>query len=193
MHHRIVDYPPTEMRNVLLTFVLFSCIVGTACSRKSRNESQPVYNQPIGTNTTQPSQAQPHAKGPTTGLAQYQEVILDLPGLAWMFLIWPDGSARIEYGSTAGDDASLPKGTLDFAAIVVEVLRQKTTKITYDYTEAALLPKGSNECQTVLLRNDAYFRELIKSLDDKWQDKGWRFDELRKKYPFYPPPTAGNL
>jgi hypothetical protein len=35
------------------------------------------------------------------------------------------------------------------------------------------------------LRNDRYFRELIDSLNDKWQEKGWRFDQLLKEFPIY--------
>jgi hypothetical protein len=106
----------------------------------------------------------------------------------WFLAIKPDGSAVIQYGSSAGDDASLPAGTINFTKAAAEVLRQQTPgRPTYGATNAVagLRMKGQITCQLSMLKDDHYFRNLLESVSGKWQSKGWRFDELRRDHPFF--------
>ena len=110
------------------------------------------------------------------------------PGPRWFLTIRPDGSAVIQYGSSAGDDARLPAGTVDFKAAVNEVVRQQTDHPSPGFATAhtGLSLKGSNTTTLYPMKDDSYFRDLIESATDSWQHRGWRFDELRKKYPIFP-------
>ena len=116
------------------------------------------------------------------------------PGRRWFLTIGADGSASIQYGSTAGDSASLPKGTFDFKAVVAEVLRQQSAAPVLDTTHAhaGLKMKDKNQIEFHPLKDDTYFRDLVASASGKWQDEGWRFDELREKYPIFPHPSAAD-
>ena len=108
----------------------------------------------------------------------------------WSLNISPDGSASIQYGSLLGDSATLPKGTCDFKSIVTEIMRQRSVEPGQTGVPAGLVMKGVNSTTLTNLKDDAYLRKLIESVSDKWQNKGWRFEELRTKYPICPPLAA---
>jgi hypothetical protein len=70
-----------------------------------------------------------------------------------------------------GDSASLPPGTIDFRAVVDEVLRQQSEDEIKGSTCAGLLKKGQS-VRELYLKDDSFFRRIIQSVENKWQDKG---------------------
>jgi hypothetical protein len=112
-------------------------------------------------------------------------------GPVWYMTVNPDGSAMLQYrarfgdrGPTRGDSASLPKGTLDYAAIASEAVRQRGEDEVGN-TAVNLRFKGEDVHRFGALKDVRYFRELIPALADKWQDRGNRFDELLRAHPIY--------
>ena len=79
----------------------------------------------------------------------------------WFLDIKPDGSAFIQYGSTFGDSATLPKGTCDFEVIVAEIIRQRFGGTGHADVSAGLVMKGVKSTTLSSLKDDAYFRKLI--------------------------------
>jgi hypothetical protein len=116
------------------------------------------------------------------------EVIVQFPSLGWYLRAKPDGSAIIQYASVGDDVASLPAGTLDFGNIVAEVKRQQTEQgFDPSATCAGLEEEGQANVSSAKLKDDAYFRQLIASVSDSWDEKGRGFDQQCKDDPICPP------
>ena len=110
----------------------------------------------------------------------------------WFLDINSDGSASIQYGSLLGDSATLPKDSCDFKSIVTEIMRQQSVGPGQTGVPAGLVMKGVNSTTLTNLKDDRFLKKLIESVSDKWQNRGWRFEELRREYPIGPPLAAHN-
>ena len=108
------------------------------------------------------------------------------PSSGWMIRFFPDGSVHAQYGSSLGDAAKLPKGSVHFRALLKAAYRLKSDKQLDRASQISVSLK--DETNTAFsLTNDALFRYLIDSFDEKWQPElgGSRFDMLRRQYPIY--------
>jgi hypothetical protein len=103
-----------------------------------------------------------------------------------MIRFFPDGSVHAQYGSALGDAASLPKGSVHFAALLKAAHRLKSDKRIDGASQISVMLKDDTNT-AFSLNYDTLFRYLIDSFDKKWQPElgGTRFDELRRKYPIY--------
>lgn len=81
-----------------------------------------------------PSHGQPPAK-------RVDFILSDEEG--WCFSLFPDGRVVAQYGSSAGDDATLPAGSIDFESVV-----QRARGLL-------LQEKGRTDAQLVIIEDDA--------------------------------------
>jgi hypothetical protein len=108
------------------------------------------------------------------------------PSNGWMIRFFSDGSVHAQYGSILGDAAKLPKGSVHFGALLKAAYRLKSDKRLERASQISVSLK--DEAHTAFsLTNDALFRHLIDSFDEKWRSElgGSRFDMLRRQYPIY--------
>ena len=179
------------MKQFLVIFAGLVC----ACDRGLPPTTQPLPSatQAAPPATTRPLSSATQAAFPATQPIDFASVAaVTVWFYPWFLGVKPDGSASIQYGSLFGDSATLPKGTCDFKFIVTEIMRQQSARPGQRGTPAGLVMKGVNSTTLTGLEDDTYFRKLIESVSAKWQNKGWRFEELRTKYPICPPLASRN-
>ncbi len=172
------------MRIALALICSGCCISASPTTRSALPSTRPALNAIAATAPSAPQADQ----------ATVTEVEV-FPGAygPWYFTIRPDGSALMQYGSTFGDSASLPKGTLDFRAVVAEVAREQLPAAEHGPSAAALVVEGVQSTVTRYLRDDSYFRKLVSSANGKWQSLNrTRFDQLRHAHPIYSQAADGD-
>jgi len=111
---------------------------------------------------------------------------------AWQLDIKPDGSGRIEYGSSGGDDARFPKQTFCYKEIYDLLVPHLSKEGTIQIAAAVFLyikglPPGSPTYALYLhdksIANRIFYQAINKSVPDFPK----RFNELLAKYPPVPP------
>jgi hypothetical protein len=121
---------------------------------------------------------------PAANKVQKISVIRDL---RWFVDFFPDGSARVNYGSSGGDSASAPAGSVDFDELLAAARTLRVEKRPPNETQIAI-NTGEGTTKSFFISDDSLFRRTIESLEDKWKPQlpCDRFRELLEKYPIFP-------
>ena len=115
-----------------------------------------------------------------------QSVAVWTPSHAWLLTFKPDGSVHAQYGSTLGDGASVPAGTVDFLALLDDFKRLQTDE-RLKTAQVAIQYEGQTSTTAFSLRDDTLLRNMMNSFRNDWQPDpgGNRFHQLLKKYPLF--------
>lgn len=115
----------------------------------------------------------------------------------WSVRFFPDGSVQAQYGSLPGDGAMLPRGSVDFGALVrcTKMLRDPAPKLPPDETTSQVGFHDGTETSGIAfcLTNDVLYRYLIQSFSGKWQGGGFggksalshRVEKLLQDHPMF--------
>lgn len=106
--------------------------------------------------------------------------------LRWFLEFFPDGSARVQYGSSGGDNASVPKGSVDFNKLLTAARKLRVEMRPPNGTEVSI-HQGGETTRSFFVSDDSLFRRTIESLEWRNQQSlSDRFLDLLKKYPIFP-------
>jgi hypothetical protein len=122
-----------------------------------------------------------------TPAAEPVEIIVHRLGRGWILTFHKDGRVHAQYGSTFGDGASVPRGTVTFDALLAAVGRLRVDKRVNESTQVAIRRKGEASTTAFYISDDTLFRYLVASFRDKWQQDagGTTFQELLTSHPIY--------
>jgi hypothetical protein len=103
---------------------------------------------------------------------------------AWIIEFMPSGSARAQYGSSPGDGGYVAEGTVDFTALVKNILATSKKEKTEhgDKFQVAVRYEGQISVTAFVLSETSFLERILGDLESKWKG-GARFDKLREKYP----------
>lgn len=126
------------------------------------------------------------ASNPTGGSAQALQITIFIRH-GWIVDFYPDGRVHAQWGSLAGDGASLPEGTVSFDALLAAVRRLRVETKTDHGTQVAVLGAGETSTTAFYVSDDTLFRYLTASFSGKWKQDagGTRFHELLRIHPIY--------
>jgi hypothetical protein len=107
--------------------------------------------------------------------------------LRWSVDFFPDGSARLQYGSSGGDNARVPAGSVDFDEFLAAVRKLRVETRPPNGTQVSIIHQGEETSGAFFVSDDSLFRRTIESLE--WRNQqplSDRFLDLLKKYPIFP-------
>ena len=111
---------------------------------------------------------------------------ISMTDLRWFVDFFPDGSVRANYGSSGGDSASAPAGSVDFDELLVAARKLRVEKRPANETQIAI-HTGEETTTSFFISDDSLFRRTIESLE--WRNQqplSDRFLDLLKKHPIFP-------
>jgi hypothetical protein len=149
---------------MLIIFLLF-LLVGTLPDHAAATTSSPVVTEPVSQITLVP----------------------ELGG-GWMIDFYPDGSVRAQYGAGAGDEATVPAGTVRFDDLLTAIRERRIDKYVAGgpKSQIAIRHEGEFHIKSFYVNDELFFRHLIDSLQGKW-NAGERIQKLLQSHPIYPP------
>lgn len=107
--------------------------------------------------------------------------------LRWFVDFFPDGSARLQYGSSGGDNARAPAGSVDFDEFLAAVRKLRVETRPPNGTVVSIIHQGEETTGSFFVSDDSLFRRTIESLE--WRNQqplSDRFLDLLTKYPIFP-------
>jgi hypothetical protein len=127
---------------------------------------------------------------PLSDARRVDEIHISPFGSGWWFRLRQDGSVDAQFGSSAGDSATLPPGSVDFPAILKScewlIAMRRSPDGSRPKVQIGFRLHDGVVIGSVDVSDETAIRELLESFDGKWKCLiGPRFREILESHPMF--------